>query len=111
MRELERTARARKKAAAAAASAAETSERTQQAAEQADRMAAAIIEEEEREEAAKAEAQSKVRGVELTPVRGLSDAVSLSHGWVMRSEVPAAAFLWRRLSTHCVLCSGVWCAA
>jgi hypothetical protein len=41
-------------------------------------------------------AQSKVRGVELAPVCGVSDAVSLAHGWVACSEVPAAAFLWRR---------------
>jgi hypothetical protein len=108
LRELERTARARK-AAAAAAAAAETSERAQQAAEQADRNAAALIEEEDREQAAKA--QSKVRGVELSPVRGVSDAVSLAHGWVASSEVPAAAFLWRRLSAQCVVCSGVWGAA
>jgi hypothetical protein len=80
-----RTARARKEAA--------TSERAQQAAEQADRNAAALIEEEEREQAAKA--QSKVRGVELAPVRGVSDAVSLAHGWVASSEVPAA-LLWQR---------------
>jgi ankyrin repeat protein len=69
LRELERAARARKEAA--------TSERAQQATE-------------------KAEAQSKVRGVELAPVRGVSDAVSLAHGWVASSEVPAAGFLWRR---------------
>jgi ankyrin repeat protein len=67
LRELERTARARKEAA--------TSERAQQA--------------------AKAEAQSKVRGVELAPVCGVGDAVSLAHGWVVSSEVPAAGFLWR----------------
>ena len=61
-------------------------DRVQQAARQntaekreaADRNAAALIEEEERDEAAKA--QSKVRGVELAPVCGVSDAVSLSHG-------------------------------
>ena len=97
LRELERTARAQKataQAAAAAAAAAETSERAQQAAEQADRNAAALIEEEERDEAAKA--QSKVRGVERAPVCGVSDAVSLAHGWVVSSEEPAAAFLWRR---------------
>jgi ankyrin repeat protein len=88
LRELERTARARKEAA--------TSERAQQAAEHANRMAAELIEEEEREQAAKAEAQSKVRGVELSPVCGMSDAVSLVHGWVVSSEVPAAAFLWQR---------------
>jgi ATPase subunit of ABC transporter with duplicated ATPase domains len=88
LRELERTARARKEAA--------TSERAQQATEHANRMAAELIEEEEREQAAKAEAQSKVRGVELAPVCGVSDAVSLAHGWVVSSEVPAAAFLWRR---------------
>ena len=83
-RELESTARAQQAAA---------SERAQQAAEQADRNAAALIEEEEREEAAKA--QSKVRGVELAPVCGVSDAVSLAHGRVASSEVPEAAFLWR----------------
>ena len=66
LRELERTARARKAAA--------TSERAQQATEQADCNAAALIEEEEREEA-----QSKVRGVELAPVCGVRDAVSLTH--------------------------------
>jgi ankyrin repeat protein len=88
LRELERTARARKEAA--------TSERPQQAAEQANRNAAELIEEEEREQAAKVAAQSKVRGVELAPVCGVSDAVSLAHGWVACSEVPAAAFLWRR---------------
>jgi hypothetical protein len=66
-------------------------------------MAALMIEEEEREEAAKA--QSKVRGVELVPVRAASDAVSLGVG-VWRSEVPAAAFLWRRLSAQCGMCSG-----
>ena len=59
-------------------------------------MAAELIEEEEREQAAKAEAQSKVRGVELAPVCGVSDVVSLAHGWVVSSEVPAAGFLWRR---------------
>jgi hypothetical protein len=101
LRQLERAARTQK--------AAETSERAQQAAEQADRNAAALIEEEEREEAAKA--QSKVRGVELAPVSGVSDAVSLAHGWVASSEVPAAAFLWCRLSTQCVVCSGGWVAA
>ena len=99
LRELElQLARAQKAAA--------TSERTQQAGRQdtpeareaAERNAAALIEEEEREEAAKA--QSKVRGVELAPVRGVSDAVSLSHGWVASSEVPAAAFLWFRLSAQ-----------
>jgi hypothetical protein len=67
LRELERAARTQKAAA--------TSERALQAAEQADRNAAALIEEEEREEAAKA--QRKVRGVELAPVRWVSDAVSL----------------------------------
>jgi hypothetical protein len=46
-------------------------------AEQAGRNAAALIEE-EREQAAKA--QSKVRCVELAPVRGVSDAVSLAYG-------------------------------
>jgi hypothetical protein len=64
-------------------------------------MAAALIEEEEREEA-----QRKVRGVELAPVRGVSDAMSLVHEWVASSEVPAAAFLWWRLSAQCVVCSG-----
>jgi hypothetical protein len=59
-------------------------------------MAAALIEEEEREQAAKA--QSKVRGVELPPVCGVSDAVSLARRRVVSSEVPAAAFLWRRAS-------------
>jgi hypothetical protein len=59
-------------------------------------MAAELIEEEEREHAAKAEAQSKVRGVELAPVCGVSDVVSLAHGWVVSSGVPAAAFMWRR---------------
>jgi hypothetical protein len=89
LRGLERAARTQKAAA--------TSERAQQAAEQADRNAAALIEEEEREQAAKAEAQSKVRGVELTPVCGVSDAMSFKpNGWVVRSEVPAAAFMWRR---------------
>jgi hypothetical protein len=101
LRQLERAARTQK--------AAETSERAQQAAEQADRNAAALIEEEEREQAAKA--QSKVRGVELAPVSGVSDAVSLSHGWVVSSEVPAASLLWCRLFTHCVVCSGGWVAA
>ena len=101
LRELERAARTQK--------AAETSERAQQAAEQADRNAAALLEEEEREQAAKA--QSKVRGVELTPVCGVIDAVSLAHGWMVSSEVPAAALLWRRLSAQCVVCSGVWGAA
>jgi hypothetical protein len=85
--ELERTARARKAAA--------TIERAQQAermaAEHAERIAAELIEEEERDEAAKA--QSKVRGVELAPVRGVCDAVSLAHRWVASSEVPAVAFL------------------
>jgi hypothetical protein len=70
-RELEHTARTRKEAA--------TSERAQQAAEAAERNAAALIEEEKREQAAKA--QSKVRSVELVPACGLSDAVSLAHGW------------------------------
>jgi hypothetical protein len=70
LRQLERAARTQKAAA--------TSERAQQAAEQADRNAAALIEEEEREQAAKA--QTKVRGVELAPVRGVSDAVSLGVG-------------------------------
>ena len=87
---------------ARAQKAAATSERTQQAGRQdtpeareaAERNAAALIEEEEREEAAKA--QSKVRGVELAPVCGVSDAVSMLHGWAVRSEVPAAVFLWRR---------------
>jgi hypothetical protein len=65
-------------------------------------MAAQLIEEEEREQAAKA--QSKVRGVELAPVCGVSDAVSLAHVWVASSEVPAAAFL--RLSAQCVVCLG-----
>jgi hypothetical protein len=69
LKELERTARTGKAAA--------TSERGQQATEQ-------------------AETQSKVRGVELPPVFGVSDAVSLAHGWVVSSEVPAAGFLWRR---------------
>jgi hypothetical protein len=101
LRQLERAARTQK--------AAETSKRAQQAAEQADRNAAALIEEEEREEAAKS--QSKVRGAELAPVCGVSDAVSLAHGWVASSEVPAAAFLWRRLSAHCVVCSGGWVVA
>ena len=82
LRQLERAVRTQKEA--------ETSERAQQAAEQADRNAAALIEEEEREEAAKV--QSKVRGVELAPVRGVSDAVSLAHGWVASSEVPADVF-------------------
>jgi 5-enolpyruvylshikimate-3-phosphate synthase len=86
LRELERAARTQKAAA--------TSERTEQAVEAAERMGAQLIEEEERKEAA--EAQSKVRGVELAPVCGLSDAMSLAHGWVASSEVPAAAFLWRR---------------
>jgi hypothetical protein len=86
LRELERAARTQKAAA--------TSERTQQAAEHANRMAAQLIEEEEREQAAKVEAQSKVRSVELAPVCGVSDAVSLAHEWVASSEVPAAAFLW-----------------
>jgi hypothetical protein len=35
----------------------------------------------------------------VAPVCGVSDAVSLAHGWVASSEVPAAAFLWRRVST------------
>jgi hypothetical protein len=83
LRELESTARARKEA--------ETSERAQHAAEQADRNAAELIEEEEREQAAKA--LSKVRGVELAPVRGVSDVVSLSHGWVAWREVSS---MWRR---------------
>jgi hypothetical protein len=87
LRKLERTARTRKEAA--------ISERAQQATAHANRMAAELIEEEEREQAAKAEAQSKVRGVELAPVCWVSDAVSLAHGWVVRSEVPAAVFLWR----------------
>jgi hypothetical protein len=102
LKQLERSARTRKAAA--------TSERTQQAARQdtaeakeAERMAALMIEEGEREEAATA--QSKVRGVELAPVRAVSDAVSLGVG-VWRSEVPAAAFLWRRLSAQCGMCSG-----
>jgi ankyrin repeat protein len=68
LRELERTARTRKEAA--------TSERAQQATEKANRMAAELIEEEERDQAAKLEAQSKVCGVELSPVCGVSDAVS-----------------------------------
>ena len=101
---------------ARAQKAAATSERTQQAARQdtpearkaAERNAAALIEEEERDEAAKA--QSKVRGVELAPVRGVSDAVSLAHGWVARSKVPAAVFMWRLLA-QCVVCSGGWGAA
>jgi hypothetical protein len=75
LRQLERAARTGKAAA--------TSERTQQAARQdtpearetAERNAAALIEEEEREEA-----QRKVRGVELPPVCGVSDAVSLGVG-------------------------------
>ena len=56
LRQLERTARTQKEAA--------TSERAQQATKE-------------------AEAQSKVRGVELAPVCGVSDAVSLAHtvGW------------------------------
>ena len=29
------------------------------------------------------------------PVCGVSDAVSLAHEWVVSSEVPEAAFLWR----------------
>jgi hypothetical protein len=100
LRQLRCTARTRKAAA--------TSWRAQQAArqdtpetrEQADRMAAALIEEGEREEA-----QRKVRGVELAPVRGVSDAMSLVHEWVASSEAPAA-FLWWRLSAQCVMCSG-----
>jgi ankyrin repeat protein len=75
LRELERTARARKEAA--------TSELAQQATEHANRNAAALIEEEEREQAAKAKAQSNVRGVELAPECGVSDAVSLAHGRVV----------------------------
>ena len=66
--------------AARTGKAAATSERAQQAGRQdtpeareaAERNAAALIEEEEREEA-----QRKVRGVELPPVCGVSDAVSL----------------------------------
>jgi hypothetical protein len=74
LRELERTARAQKAAA--------TSERAQQAAEHANRMAAHLIEEEEREQAEcrlkaqLAAAQKEVRGVELAPLRWVSDAVS-----------------------------------
>jgi hypothetical protein len=102
LRELERSARTQKAAA--------TSERTQQAAERAERIGAQLIEEEEREQAAKA--QSKVRGVvELAPVRGVSDAVSLAYGWVASSEVSDAAFLVRRLPAQCEVCSGLWCAA
>jgi hypothetical protein len=77
LRQLERAARTQKAAA--------TIERTQQASEQADRNASALIEEEEREQAAKA--QSKVRGVSLSPTSLLhacswvvNDAVALSHG-------------------------------
>jgi ankyrin repeat protein len=55
--------------------------------------------------------QSKVRGVELAPVCGVSDAVFLAHGCVVSSEVPAAAFLWCRLFTHWLVCSGGWGAA
>jgi hypothetical protein len=74
LRQLELQLARTQKAATAAVAAAATSERTQQAAEQADRNAAALLEEEEREEAAKA--QSKVRGVELTPVWGERCGVS-----------------------------------
>jgi hypothetical protein len=104
LRELERTARTQKAAA--------TSERTQRATEQANRNAAELIEEEEREQAEcrlkaqQAAAQKEVRGAELSPVCGVSDVVFLVHGCVASSELPAAAFLRRRLSAECVLCSG-----
>jgi hypothetical protein len=73
-------------------------------------MATHLIEEEEREQAEcrlkaqQAAAQKEVRGVELPPVRGVSDAVSLAHGWVASSEVPAAAFCGgaESLSAWCV---------
>ena len=58
-------ARAQKAAAAGERAQQAGRQDTPEAREAAERMAAALIEEEEREEAAKAEAQSKVRGVEL----------------------------------------------
>jgi sRNA-binding protein len=75
--QLERT----RKAAAARERAQQAARRdTPQARKKAERMAAQLIAEEEREQAAKA--QSKVRGVELAPVCGVSDAVSLGMGGV-----------------------------
>jgi ankyrin repeat protein len=89
LRQLERAARTRK--------APVTSDRTQQAARQdtpearesAERMAAELIEEEERDQAEcmlkaqQAAAQKEVRGVELAPVCGVSDAGCLERtgGW------------------------------